>query len=144
MNRLDNADALDTAPDISDDDIKLITSTWNKNEFCNKIAFTITPMSFWYDKIRLIVQEFGMDHLIQTIKDLPNQEWLVDRWKKRKIFVDFIWFIEPDNYRNVIAGKYKVVFEKTDKPEKPKNRFNDFEQRRYTDLDAIEQAMIGG
>ena len=149
VNRCDvnsiSADAdINTAPNPSEEDIQRITDAWNRNEFCTKIGFKITPMSTWYDKIRIVVSQFGMDHLISTIDDLKNQEWFVDRWNKRKIFVDFRWFIELDNYQNVISGKYKHVFEKSEKKEKPKNRFNDFDQRTYTEFDAIENAMMGG
>ena len=92
-------------PRISDDDLITVRTEWN-NQDCTRNVQVITDTRFW--KICELAR-FGTEKLIQTIRELDSQEYLREQAKVGKK-VDFDWFLKPDNYQNILEGKYKEVY----------------------------------
>ena len=139
----------ESAPEISEEDIQLITDTWNRQgDIVIKIRFKIKPATGYYDELRRLLATIRpidplvrpIDDLLATINSLNDQEWFVQRYKEMGLMVDFKWFIDPVNYAHVKAGKYKTVFKKNSKTP---NNFKNFNERSY-DWDELEATLLGG
>ena len=100
------------------------------------------------DKDRIDIKDIG-----QTRFAKPSLESIREYCSARGNKVDPQAFFDFYESKGWMIGKnhmkdWKAAIRTWEKPrsgtEKPKNKFNDFDQRAYTDWDAIEQAMMGG
>lgn len=96
-----------TPPLLSEEDLQVIMDTWN-NQCCVREIQGISETR--RRKIRKLTAN-GIGKLLQTINDLDTQEYLEDQAKNGKK-VEFDWFLNPENYQNVIEGKYKESYGK--------------------------------
>lgn len=131
--------------ELQDNQIGGIVYEWNCSSVTKNVN-GIHHMTARENNTRICLGRCGFQKMLDLIRSLEHQAW----FRKRKAANDpvtYDWFIKPDNFQKVLEGNYVEERKKPPEPEKekPKNKFNDFDQRTYDDdiYEALERKMMG-
>lgn len=96
-----------------------IIEKWNKSyDGVNKIK-VIIPSSERYVKLQKLISMFSEEQISKAISNINESAYLTE--KTNKFSINFDWFIEPNNFTNVLENYYK-----DHKTPNRKNSFNNF------------------
>lgn len=83
-----------------------IVSTWNGHDFVQKIKRVDSPQKRW-DRTEMAIEVAGgKKAFLSLLQSLDEHAYLRDQPKNGyKVIYD--WFVDPENFQNVLEGKYK-------------------------------------
>ena len=101
----DNEIAQKPLPSLTSQDLNQIRQLWNSQE-C-----TLDIKGFTEKRIQETENIVGgnLKGFLQTIASLSKQKYLIEQARK-DMPTEFDWFIQPENYQNVIEGKYEKKY----------------------------------
>lgn len=126
-----------TSKDVSSNKLQPVIDTWNSLKL-NKLI-SINPGTNRYKLLQARIKEFGIDNVIQAIKNIKDSKFLVGQ-NNRGWVVTFDWLIKPNNFIKVLEGNYA---DKEIKEAGKKLKFTDYEGQRVYDYDSLENKLLG-
>ena len=83
-----------------------IVGTWNGHDFVQKIKRVDSPQKRW-DRTEMAIEVAGgKKAFLSLLQSLDEHAYLRDQPKNGyKVIYD--WFVDPENFQNVLEGKYK-------------------------------------
>lgn len=115
--------------DFTEDELLRLRDTWNERSNTHPVE-SIKPMTKRYDNLRLCLRLCDKQRIYDEVANIDSQAFF-QKLKAEGRPVKFDWFFKPDNFQKVVEGNYRQEFKKPE--EKPKNQFNNFEQREYNE-----------
>ena len=137
-----NAEDISSVNDYTEDELLHLRDMWNQRADTHPVE-SIKPMMKRYDNLRLCLRLCDKQRIYDEVANIDNQAFF-QKLKSEGRPVKFDWFFKPDNFQKVLEGNYLQEFKKQEQ-EKPKNKFDNFEQREYEDdfFAQLEQKMGG-
>ena len=83
-------------------DVQAVVSAWNQTSFVG--VSRMNPNSKRYKMLKARLSEFGLQGVLQAIKNAEESEFL--RSEKAVGWFDFEWLVRPNNFPKVFEGKY--------------------------------------
>ena len=136
------AEDISSVNDYTEDELLHLRDMWNQRADTHPVE-SIKPMMKRYDNLRLCLRLCDKQRIYDEVANIDNQAFF-QKLKSEGRPVKFDWFFKPDNFQKVLEGNYLQEFKKQEQ-EKPKNKFDNFEQREYEDdfFAQLEQKMGG-
>ena len=123
-------------PDPVQADLRKIIDAWNAIPHTVHIK-SIIPMTRRYDELRIVLSMFGMDGVLEAIRNVKESEWM-----QRKGNISFDSFIANRNgIQKTLEGSYDKDYSQEENQKPKDTAFTAFEQRTY-DFDSLERKLL--
>lgn len=84
-------------------DVQRVVNAWNEAGL--KRIVKLDPNSTRAKSLVARIRDYGVDTVIETIKTIPESDFLMGR--VRDFEITFDWFVKPNNFPKVLEGNYK-------------------------------------
>ena len=122
-------------------DVQRITKQWNSlAEYGIKPVNSINPKTKRYDMLRARIRVYGMDKVLEAIKNIKNSAFLCGN-NKNGWTITFEWFVRPNNFIKVLEGNYTDA--RTDTTQTPDTGKQRIGKSGYS-LELLERLAGGG
>lgn len=82
-----------------------IIREWNQHDFVQKVIKLDAPGSRWLKTLEAVNMAGGKEEYLNVIRSLSEQAYFRDQ-DKRGYRLVYDWFVNPENFQNVLEGKY--------------------------------------